>query len=109
MICGCWAKSPLNSPRNDPADYTKEWGARGFASQHPDGAVFALCDGSARFVSDLIEFNNNGLAKNNFLVAELRTDLADISRFLSNVLSEASLRAALSFSSAYVLMPGELH
>ena len=36
---------------------TNSWS---FLSWHPDGANFALCDGSARFVSELVEFDNDG-------------------------------------------------
>ena len=42
---------------------TKDWHPadhRSFASQHPDGANYLLCDGSARFIRAHVDFNNDG-------------------------------------------------
>ena len=54
------ASIKLNTPIQDgTANATCR---NGFASEHPDGANFLLCDGSSRFVSDLIEFNQDQVA-----------------------------------------------
>jgi len=44
-------------PNKNPSDTCGE----GFASAHPNGANFAMCDASVRFITDNISFNNGGL------------------------------------------------
>ncbi|NLS94555.1 MAG: DUF1559 domain-containing protein [Planctomycetaceae bacterium] len=50
-VSGCVAV-PLNHPTS----------IDGFSSHHPGGAMFCFCDGSVRFVSETITFNNGALA-----------------------------------------------
>jgi prepilin-type processing-associated H-X9-DG protein len=52
MACG---RYPMNStlPPISPEDVTPS--TRGFSSNHPGGAVFALADGSVRFVAETVQ------------------------------------------------------
>ncbi len=43
----------VNHPDPNTAD-------NGFASYHPGGTQFVMCDGAVKFISETIEFNNNG-------------------------------------------------
>ena len=80
--CLGWVCYRLNAPPtagNDPV-------RRGFGSEHPDGANFAMCDGSVQFITDQIEFNlgTDGAGTANALdqdinsPAEYKTHCADM-------------------------------
>ena len=47
-----------------PVDNNVNGCLRGFASDHPDGANFAFCDGSVKFIRDSIHFDRDGMAVN---------------------------------------------
>ncbi len=53
---------PLNLPLTQDYDTCTE----SFASGHPGGAFFGNCDGSVRFISDDIDFNNAGNTRDCF-------------------------------------------
>lgn len=57
-----FTNAPINfdtCPPHDPADLcdvaTDSQGSRGFKSRHPGGALFTLCDGSVRFLSQSMD------------------------------------------------------
>jgi len=52
-----WVSVKLNSPVDSPGANTDVACRRAFTSAHPDGANFLFCDGSARFISNSIQFN----------------------------------------------------
>ena len=51
-----WVGGVVSAPMNCPT--VEGCRDRGFSSQHPGGSQFAFCDGSIRFISETIDFNN---------------------------------------------------
>ena len=51
-----WVGGVVSVPMNCPT--VEGFRDQGFASQHPGGSQFAFCDGSIRFISETIDFNN---------------------------------------------------
>ncbi len=48
---------------NDPRAAAPNRCTEGFGSLHPGGALFSMCDGSVRFISEDINFDNGGLTE----------------------------------------------
>jgi len=80
--CLGWVCYRLNAPPTAGDDPVR----RGFGSEHPDGANFAMCDGSVQFITDQVEFNlgTDGAGTANVVdqdinsPAEYRTHCADM-------------------------------
>jgi prepilin-type N-terminal cleavage/methylation domain-containing protein/prepilin-type processing-associated H-X9-DG protein len=53
-----WAMAHTRLPLNHPITGNHDTCTEGFSSAHTGGAYFAFCDGSVRFISDEVNFDN---------------------------------------------------
>jgi prepilin-type processing-associated H-X9-DG protein len=56
-----FVKGRVSMKLNDPRPAAPNRCTEGFSSLHPGGALFAMCDGSVRFIKETIDFDNGGL------------------------------------------------